>query len=250
VKIGIVVPTLGRRPIYLNECLVSVRRAGDVHICIVAPEGLDLSNLLDVGLIDQVIEDPRLGLAAAIDAGLRGVPSDISYVNWIGDDDLLAENSLDLTSHFLDSHPDVDLVFGSCRYIDEFGRLIWTNRSGSWAKPLMRFGPCLVPQPGSLFRRSKYIEVGGLDPRYKWAFDFDLFIKISKTGKLAYLPKVLAAFRWHPGSLSVGGREGSVREASSIRRRHLPVWLRCVAPIWEIPVQIATQLAGKLISLR
>jgi hypothetical protein len=249
-KVGIVVPTLGSRINYLHECLMSVRRAGVAHICVVAPVGVDLSSLFDAGLVDHVIEDPRSGLAAAIDAGLRSFPPEISFVNWIGDDDILTENSLDLTSHFLDTHPDVDLVFGSCRYIDELGRLIWTNRSGKWAIRLMRFGPCLIPQPGSLFRRTKYAEVGGLDFRYKWAFDFDLFIKISKSGKLAYLPMELAAFRWHPGSLSVGGRAGSVREASSIRRLHLPVWLRCIASIWERPVQIATQLAGRLISLR
>ena len=114
----------------------------------------------------------------------------------------------------------------------------------------MRFGPCLVPQPGSLFRRSTYHEVGGLDFRYKWAFDFDLFLKISKTGKLAYLPRVLAAFRWHPGSLSVGGRSGSVREASQIRRSYLPVGLRWISPIWERPVKYSTLLAGYLLSIR
>lgn len=249
-KVAIVVPTLGSRLSFLNDCLLSVRRAGEAHICVVAPDGCDLSSLFDAGLVDQVIEDPRLGLAAAIDAGIRGIPCEVSYVNWIGDDDLLVEDSLNLTSHFLDSHPEVDLVFGSCRYIDELGKLIWTNRSGSWAIPLMRFGPCLVPQPGSLFRRSTYLEVGGLDSRYKWAFDFDLFLKISKTGKLAYLPRGLAAFRWHPGSLSVGGRSGSVREASQIRRSYLPVGLRWISPIWEIPVKYTTLLAGYLLSIR
>ncbi|MBW8870871.1 MAG: hypothetical protein JF618_01400, partial [Leifsonia sp.] len=53
-------------------------------------------------------------------------------------------------------------MYGGCDYIDENGAKVWQNNSGPWAAPLLRIGPDLVPQPGSLFRRSAVEEVGEL----------------------------------------------------------------------------------------
>jgi hypothetical protein len=132
--------------------------------------------------------------------------------------------------------------------MDEFGNVIWKNRSGPWAIPLLRVGPDLIPQPGALFRRSKFEAVGGLNSKYSWAFDFDLLLKLNKTGRLIFLNKTLARFRWHPESLSVEHRKQSVREASMVRVSHLPAFLRPVSFLWEEPVKVATLVAGKRVS--
>jgi hypothetical protein len=111
-------------------------------------------------------------------------------------------------------------------------------------------GPQLIPQPGSLFRRDAYEQTGGLDFRYKWAFDLDLFIRLSRVGKFKNTPRVLAKFRWHDGSLSVGGREGSVNEASVIRIAALPGWIRPIAALWEAPIRRIILMAGKRLTIR
>lgn len=241
---GIVVPTLGTRENYLNLALRSIRNAGDAHICIVCPESADLSKYELDGLFDQRVNDPGTGLAAAIHAGLMNIPESIPYANWLGDDDLLMAGSLTRAAQYLADNPQTVMVFGSCDYIDEQGKKIWRNRSGQWAVPLLRFGPCLIPQPGSLMRLNTYKEIGGLDASYKWAFDFDLFIRMAKRGKVVFIPETFAAFRWHEGSLSVGGRDGSVREASRARQSHLPVVLKPLSPLWEILVRTVTKYAA------
>ena len=238
---GIVVPTLGTRDDYLTLSLRSIRGAGDVHICIVCPESTDLSQYALEGLFDQRVNDPGTGLATAIHAGLLSLPAGITYANWLGDDDLLRPGTLAQTSEYLDENPDIVMVFGSCDYIDQGGKTIWRNRSGQWAVPMLRFGPCLIPQPGALMRLQSYKEIGGLDASYKWAFDFDLFIRLSKSGKMRFIPETLSAFRWHDGSLSVSSRDGSVREASRARRSHLPIFLKQISPSWEILVRVTTK---------
>lgn len=248
-KCGIVVPTLGLRSEYLEQCLHSIRGAGDCHICIVAPQDVDLSKMDSAGLIDQRVDDLGKGLAQAIDLGLRSLPESIKYINWLGDDDLLAPLSLNVASQFLDAHPDAIMVFGSCDYIDNEAQVLWKNVSGQWAVPLLRFGPCLIPQPGALFRAEAYERVGGLRPDFQWAFDFELFIRFSKIGSIRYIPQTLASFRWHSDSLSVGGRHGSVLEASKARSIHLPVILRIFSFIWEFPVRFVTKYAGNVIGL-
>jgi GT2 family glycosyltransferase len=248
--IGIVVPTMGTRSEFLRQSLASIRSAGNAIIHVVAPESAQLESSLDPDSYDALITDPGMGLSAAIDAGLRSFPPSVQYINWLGDDDLLAEGSLDHALNILVSEPDIALVYGGCEYIDGDGKSLWLNKSGSYAKYLMRFGPQLIPQPGSLVRRDAYEKIGGLDHLYKWAFDLDLFIRLSRVGKLQFTPRTLAKFRWHDGSLSVGGRNGSVTEASKIRIAALPIWIQLLAPIWEVPIRKVIMLAGKRIDIK
>lgn len=249
-RIGIVVPTLGTRPDFLRESLASIRSAGDATIHIVAPESAKLASVLDPSSYDVLIVDPGTGLSAAIDAGLRSFPSNVEYINWLGDDDLLTEGSLNHALRILADNPNIALIYGGCEYVDGDGMSLWLNKSGSYAKYLMRCGPQLIPQPGSLFRRNAYEKIGGLDHRYKWAFDLDMLIRLSRVGKLQFTPRTLAKFRWHEGSLSVGGREGSVREASDIRVAALPRSLRGISPLWEIPLRKIILNAGSRVTRR
>lgn len=238
------VPTLGTRPDYLLQCLRSIRASGQAHILLVAPADYNSSSLVEAGLIDGKVDDPRLGLSEAINAGVRSLPTEVEFVNWLGDDDLLAEDSIFLSEKYLSENPETVMVFGACDYIDSKGTVIWTNKSGPWAVPLLRFGPDLIPQPGALFRRDAFDRVGGLKAQFNWAFDFDLFIALSKLGKLKYLDATLSCFRWHPESLSVEHRKMSVSEASAVRVGHLPIWLRPASLLWEYPVKQATLWAG------
>ena len=248
--IGIVVPTMGTRPDYLRQSLASIRSAGNATIHVVAPESAQLESSLDPASYDALITDPGTGLSAAIDAGLRSFPQSVQYINWLGDDDLLTEDSLNHALAILINNPDIALVYGGCEYIDGTGKSLWLNNSGSYAKYLMRCGPQLIPQPGSLMNRNAYEQIDGLDHQYKWAFDLDLFIRLSHVGELQFTPRTLAKFRWHDGSLSVGGRNGSVAEASVIRIAALPRWIQLLAPIWEVSIRRVIIWAGKRLNIK
>jgi GT2 family glycosyltransferase len=247
---GIVVPTLGTRPEYLYQCLRSIRSAGNAIIHIVIPGSALLPDEITSDLYDRVIHDPGEGLAAAIHAGLSSFPDSVQFINWLGDDDLLKAGSLDLTLQVLRDDHKVVLAFGGCDYINSENQVIFTNKSGRYAVPLLRVGPQLIPQPGSLFRRDAYEQIGGLNSEFKWAFDLDLLIRLSQVGSLKFLNRTLASFRWHDDSLSVGGRDGSVREASLIRKRFLPPWIKPISELWELPMRYAIKYAGTKVSRR
>ena len=243
-RVGIVVPTTGSRPEYLPQALLSIREAGNAFVILVGKKGVDASKLLSAKLIDEYYDEPGEDVASAINFGIRAMPKSVEFVNWLGDDDLLNPGSIDTALDRINQADAPALVFGGCTYIDHLGREIFTNRSGPWATRLMKFGPQLIPQPGALFRRDLFEQIGGLDTRFGWAFDFDLFLSLSKIGKLVFLPKVLSKFRWHPGSLSVGSRRDSVTEASAVRKSHLATFPRAISELWEWPVRKLTFIAG------
>ena len=229
--VAIVIPTLGKRIDYLKLAIDSIRKASidDVFILLVAPVAFQVPD--DV-TIDDLVTDSGGGLAAAINLGMSNLPQSVEYVNWLGDDDLLLPGAIDSTVSALNAS-NAPFVFGGCDYMDAAGRLLFTNRSGAWAVRLMRFGPQLIPQPGAMFRRSALTSVGGLNEQFKWAFDLDIFIRLSRRAQPIFLPQTLASFRWHDDSLSVGGRRGSVNEASQIRRSNLHPIVRSFSLLWE-----------------
>jgi len=66
-------------------------------------------------------------------------------------------------------------------------------------------------------------------------------------GRLSYLRRTLASFRWHTESLSVAQRSKSVAEASKVRREYLPGWVRPISWLWEAPVRWITYRAGDIV---
>lgn len=247
-SIGIVIPTLGDRLDYLAECVNSVRSAGPCTLAIVASAAAR-NQLTDAGIEpDLWVNDPGCGAAGAINAGVAELPSDVSMIGWIGDDDLLEARTLLLLAESFRNG--VVAVFGQCRYVDQAGSELFVNRSGRFAPVLMRVGPNLLPQPGSLILRSSWEAVGGLDASLRWTFDLDLFIRLRRHGRLRYVNSVVASFRWHPGSLTAGARQGSVDEASRVRLQHLPSMVRPFARLWEPLMRRVILAAGHRVTRR
>lgn len=70
---AIIVPTLGLRPKYLDECIQSISNAGNSLIVIVSPCNVTFNNFVKskVGLF---IEETGNGLAAAINLAVANLP--------------------------------------------------------------------------------------------------------------------------------------------------------------------------------
>lgn len=247
--IGVVIPTTFNRPGYLVDSIESVRAAGDAFILLCGPNN-HRKRLYESLVDDFSPELHQAKLGAIINHALKQLPENCEYITWLGDDDLLTPGSLERSMKILEENGDVVLVYGSCDYIDQDGKKIGQNPSGPWAEGLMRFGPFLVPQPGSLWRRDAFEAIGGISKGFSLAFDHDLFLRLRTRGRFQHIKTTQAAFRWHTGSLSVGKRWISVMEASKARRKHYllalaPIWL-----IWEPLVMLATKFAGDFVNFR
>ena len=249
-SVGVVVPTIGERPQYLEITLKSIREAGDSYIVLVGRKGFDASSYQKAGLVDLYVDELETSVPKKINQGFRELPENIEYTTWIGDDDLLAPGSLKVAVSALIQPDKPVLVYGHCQYIDSEGNDVLVKRSGSWAVPLLRFGPQLIPQPSAVFRRDAFEKVGGLSDKFEFAFDFDLFLKLTKVGKAVFVDKILSSHRWHATSLTYSRRWDSVRDASLVRVLDLPPLAKFFSPIWELPIVMMTFLAGHFLSRR
>ena len=211
------------------------------------PEGMN--KFLIEGLVNKIVKDPGLGLVEAINVGFREMPYSVTYGNWIGDDDILSDLSLVRALSKL-QRTQASFVFGHCKYIDSLGRTIGINKAGIFASRILGFGPDLIPQPGALFNLELFRELGGLDPKYKYAFDYDLFLRLKRRGKPVCVDEVQASFRWHPDSLSVKDRKKAVIEAYLVRQSVRGLTQRVLFFPIECSVVLITYLAGLMLNHR
>ncbi len=247
--VGVVVPTIGGRPQYIESTLRSIRQAGETFVVLVGRADFNGKTYADSGLVDLYLDEEGPSLPGKINQGFQALPKEIEYITWVGDDDLLSPASLVKALEVLSGPERPVLVFGHCQYIDSDGNDVLVKRTGSWAVPLLRFGPQLIPQPSSVFRRDAFNVVGGLSDRYEFAFDFDLFVKLTKLGKSVFIDAITSSHRWHATSLTYSRRWESVREASSVRVSNLSHFPRLFSALWEVPVMLATYVAGSVLSL-
>ena len=215
--IGFVVPTLGTRGETLSRSLKSLR--GQVElITLVAPKKLQERIVLEqAGLFDLFVVDAGHGLAAAINQGLKAQPENIKFSSWLGDDDFLEPGSMEKVLGRFESAPESSAVYGKCNYVSSNGDVLFLQNVGRLACRILPLGPDLVPQPGSVIRRISFEQIGYLDEQFGLAFDYDMFLKLRRAGKISFVNATLANFTWHSDSLSVRQRKQSVDEARLAR---------------------------------
>lgn len=251
-KIGLVIPTIFSRPNLIPLSVKSAEESGADFLLIAGPAEHGLISDYSARAFPSKYLPDKLGhsLPIKINRAFSELPAEIEYIAWLGDDDLLNPGMLLILAEALEAHPKASLAFGDCEYIDKSGRSIILNRFGKFASLVLPFGPQLIPQPSTLFRRSSFERAGGLTNEFELAFDFDLFMRMKNVGPFVYVPKTISKFRWHEDSLSVKRRTQSVNEASKVRISHYPTWFQTVSGPWECLVKYATLRAGELMHFK
>jgi GT2 family glycosyltransferase len=190
-----------------------------------------------------IVDDPKKGISHAINLGVRA-RRDEEFYAWMGDDDLFRPGGLLLLRALLQSNPGAVVSYGACDYISPQGVVLRTNRAGLLARAMLAWGPNLIPHPGSMIRIDALERVGLFDESLKYAMDLDVFLKLRALGSFVATRTPVSAFRWHAESLTVSARTASGDEAESIKRRHLPRFLRPISPLWTVPIKWAAARAA------
>ncbi|MFZ9746009.1 MAG: glycosyltransferase family 9 protein [Opitutaceae bacterium] len=143
---------------------------------------------------------PDRGQADAIRRGFAHVEADLGpddVMAWLNSDDLLAPGSLAFAAGYFARHPEVDVIYGHRILIDEEDREI-----GRWVLP--RHDPATlewvdyVPQETLFWRKRAWDRVGGIDPTFQFALDWDLLARFQQAScVLRRVPYFLGAFRVH-----------------------------------------------------
>lgn len=201
---------------------------------VLSQQGVEFDYLvMDGGSTDGTIEvlkgyGPRLrwvserdqGQSDAINRGFESSQGEI--LGWLNSDDTYAPGALRAVAEYFGAHPDADVVYGNATYTDARGRHIadCVHVEPYSRHRLLRYSDFLV-QPATFFRRRIFHRAGGLDPSLHWALDYDLWVRIAAAGgKFAYLPRLLAHYRWLGDNKSACGGWDRLDEIIAVFARH------------------------------
>jgi glycosyltransferase involved in cell wall biosynthesis len=198
--VSVVVCTYNR-PQLLRRALASILRQDlqDFEI-IVVDDGSDAAIELPDDRHNRLrlLRTAHRGIGAARQEGLNAARG--AFIAYCDDDDEWRPNHLSVLLDYLQTHPEVDLVYADSE---------WIQGSGP------RGVPYSIDYAGGVLRWSNYIfatdvmhraqparDVGGFDSSLCIFEDWDLWLRMSEKYVLRHLPVVLAAHHWTEGCVS------------------------------------------------
>jgi hypothetical protein len=247
----IIVATICER-ISLKQTLkyITSQNITDLEVKIVIPKGkADFLNQIatEANLKNyQLIEDEGRGLSAAINQGFS-VEGDFDFFGWINDDDELTTNSLSRSIKFLISNINKSAVIGNLGYLSSKSNKIITNKVSKINLIVSKIGPNVIPQPGSLIRKSAFRNQPLLNENYKYAMDLDMWLRILANGQIGIIKESQALMNWHSDSITISNRKKASIEAFQIRYRNAQnIFIKSLVVIFYIPTRILSSLISKI----
>ncbi|MGE5408755.1 MAG: glycosyltransferase family 2 protein [Syntrophothermus sp.] len=164
--------------------------------------------------------ESNLGIARSLNAGLDAAAAPIVAIQ--DADDFSAPERLARQLAALAADPAVAVVGSRMREVDPEGRALrprTTFAAGDVGPVLLRFNP--IPNGSAALRRDVALELGGYDPRYRYAAEYDLWLRIAERYRVLALDEELATRVMGAGNVAARAERAQLAEGLAIRVRAL-----------------------------
>lgn len=207
--VSVLMPIKGDCP-YLSYAIQSVRlqSLADWELVICKDHIDEASSVYLRGIIAmdpriRLVDTVGLALPAALNRGLEECNGE--YIARFDADDLMLPGRLRNQVAFLQNHPEYVACGGQIVIIDEANKLgvkaPFYNLSNRTLKLKLDF-KCPFPHPGAMIRTRAIREIGGYSPHYRFAEDYELWLRLSHSGKFANLKRPVIAYRSYTSQTS------------------------------------------------
>lgn len=239
---------------YLKQCIDSVlnQTYKDYEILVVNDGSTDNTAEILEGYRNRakVIDLPGVGLAKACNHGIKA--SSGEYVIRLDADDFFDENILLIEATFLDTHPEIDLVFPDYYRVNEKGEIIEHVRLLKVDEEirLLHRSPLAG---GAMFRSRCFHELGGYNEKLKYQEDYDFWIRFISKFKVRNINLPLMYYRQHKLSMSrdLQGRLAARRHVKEeFVKKHLRQKIEKLRIIAIIPARAESRIDGGKLVLR
>jgi glycosyltransferase involved in cell wall biosynthesis len=162
----------------------------------------------------------NVGISRSLNAGLQAARAPVVAVQ--DADDHSAPQRLQRQLELLDARPEVAVVGSRMHEVDPAGRALAPRtsfRAGDVNGVLLRFNP--IPNTSAAFRREIALALGGYDPRYRYAMEYDLWLRIADEHVVVALDEPLSTRVMSTTNVAARADHAQTGEAIAIRARTL-----------------------------
>ena len=232
--VSVVTPSLDQGA-YIEEAIRSVLEQDYPRVEHIVVDGGSTDGTLDVlsGFPHlRWVSEPDDGQAAAINKGFRMANGEI--LGWLNADDYLLPGAVSAAVEAL-TESGCALVHGGWRQVREDGTTIKDVPVVPFDRLRQLEVANRVCQPGAFFTREAYWAVGGVDESYRYAMDYELWLKLGARFDVCHVDRVQAAYRYHATSKSVGSYHAFAPETVRASREHGGRRLSPIYLDWYLP---------------
>jgi len=206
---------------FLEDALRSVARQQGVvaeHIVMDGASTDDTVAILQRHPSVQWLSERDRGQSDAINKGFLRATGDL--VGWLNADDYYLPGGLEAIARAAHEHPEADVIYGDCVFVDRDGRVLRSKVEHSFDRSILMYFGCHIPSTSTFFRR-RLVQAGQLlDCSYRVCMDFEYFARLADAGfRFHYVPRVIAAFRWHGSNVSTLNVQRRAEERLLVQRR-------------------------------
>jgi glycosyltransferase involved in cell wall biosynthesis len=152
-----------------------------------------------------IISQANGGEASAVNLGINAAKG--KYILVVSaDDPLISEDLFNQAQNILDNNEELVAAYPDWQMIDSKNDVLSVKYCPeySFEELLGRFH--CIPGPGAVFRAKDAKEIGGRSAEYRFVSDYDFWLRLACKGSFAHIPHVLAQWRSHSDSTSIGLR--------------------------------------------
>lgn len=189
------------------------------------------------------ISEPDQGQSDALNKGFKIASGDI--IGWLNTDDVYRSGCFGVIISAFENNRAIDVLYGDTTWIDENSRIIQVRREIEFSRFVLAYHHVLyIPTTSTFFRRRIFDEGNWIDTRYRYAMDYEFFLRLANADyRFQHIPHVLADFRWHSESKSGSQSQKHLAEHDDIARMYSPLLRRMPA---GIPLALARKVARLL----
>ena len=206
---------------FIEETIKSVLSQDYPEIEYIVIDGGSIDNTIEIlkkyGKKIKWVSEKDRGQSDAINKGFRMARGDIFA--WLNSDDIYLNNAVSKAVAFLNANSDVDMLYGKAMFCNEGSKIIGEYNPPEVFDYKMLAVSNSICQPSTFFKRDAFFAVGGIDLTLHHLMDHDLWMKMTKRFKVAYLPDFLSIYRLHAESKSISDIHGLKRNKESINIR-------------------------------
>ena len=195
--------------------------------------------------------EPDAGQSDAINQGFLRASGDL--MGWLNADDYYLPGGLQAIARTAAERPEADVIYGDCVFVDSNGRIVRSKVEHDFDPAILMYFGCYIPSTSTFFRR-RVIEAGlFLDCDYRVCMDFEYFARLAYVNcKFHYVPRFIAAFRWHGNNISLSQADRRAEERRQVQLRfgagpHSDSTFRLLADIHRVKRAVRKVASGNIV---
>ena len=164
--------------------------------------------------------ESNVGISRSLNAGLDAARAAVVAIQ--DADDYSGPSRLERQLATLEADPAIAVVGCRMQEVDEAGRQLAPRTrfaAGEVGPVLLSFNP--IPNSSAAFRRDAILALGGYDPRYRYAMEHDLWLRVAERWRVVALDEVLATRVMGSHNVAARAERAQLAETLGIRVRAL-----------------------------